>query len=89
MLDTGQAVSVQELAAKGNIDPSYLARHLRLAKLAPDIVEAVLVGEFSGGVDAGEVDGGFADGMGGAEGVVGVSGEGVSMVGWCFCTFHL
>ena len=44
MLDTGQVASVQELAAKENIDPSYLARHLRLAFLAPDIVEAVLFG---------------------------------------------
>ncbi|MEO5349770.1 MAG: hypothetical protein H7836_09000 [Magnetococcus sp. YQC-3] len=44
MLDTGQVASVQELAVKENIDPSYLARHLRLATLTLDIVEAVLFG---------------------------------------------
>jgi hypothetical protein len=45
MLDSGQVASVQELASKENIDPSYLARHLRLAFLAPDIVEGILFGE--------------------------------------------
>ncbi|MEO5350634.1 MAG: hypothetical protein H7836_13455 [Magnetococcus sp. YQC-3] len=45
--------SVQELAAKENIDPSYLARHLRLAFLAPDIVEAVLFGEHPEGLTLG------------------------------------
>ncbi len=44
MLNTGQAESVQDLAVKEKITPSYLARHLRLTALAPDIVEAILAG---------------------------------------------
>ncbi|MEO5351014.1 MAG: hypothetical protein H7836_15425 [Magnetococcus sp. YQC-3] len=55
MLDTGQVASVQELAVKENIDPSYLARHLRLAFLAPDIVEAVLFGEQPEGLTLGKL----------------------------------
>ncbi|MEO5351171.1 MAG: hypothetical protein H7836_16235 [Magnetococcus sp. YQC-3] len=55
MLDSGQVASVQELAVKENIDPSYLARHLRLAFLAPDIVEAVLFGEQPEGLTLGKL----------------------------------
>ena len=55
MLDTGQVASVQELAAKENVDPSYLARHLRLTFLAPDIVEAVLFGTCPEGLTVGDL----------------------------------
>ena len=55
MLDTGQVASVQELAAKENVDPSYLARHLRLTFLAPDIVEAVLFGTCPEGLTLGDL----------------------------------
>ena len=50
MLDTGQVASVQELALKENVDPSYLARHLRLTFLAPDIVEGILFGTYPDGL---------------------------------------
>ena len=55
MFDTGQITSVQELALKENVDPSYLARHLRLAFLAPDIVEAVLFGNCPEGLTLGDL----------------------------------
>ena len=44
MLDSGQVASVQDLAAKEKMTQSYMARHLRLTLLAPDIVEAILAG---------------------------------------------
>ena len=53
MLDAGQVASVQELAVKENVDPSYLARHLRLAFLAPDIVEGILFGTYPEGLTLG------------------------------------
>ena len=42
MLESGRYTSVAELAAAECINPSYLARVLRLTLLAPDLVEAVL-----------------------------------------------
>ena len=44
LLDTGQVASINELAKKQNVGPSYVGRHLRLTLLAPDIVEAILAG---------------------------------------------
>ncbi len=44
MMESGEAGSVKELADKEKIDPSYMARTLRLTLLAPDIVEAILDG---------------------------------------------
>ncbi|MEO5327568.1 MAG: hypothetical protein H7829_04925 [Magnetococcus sp. THC-1_WYH] len=44
MMESGEAGSVKELANKEKIDPSYMARTLRLTLLAPDIVEAILEG---------------------------------------------
>lgn len=44
LLESGQAASVQELAAREKTDPSYLTRTLRLTLLAPDLVEAILDG---------------------------------------------
>ena len=45
MLESGAFASVAELAAAERINPSYLARVLRLTLLAPDIVEAMLEGK--------------------------------------------
>lgn len=45
MLEGGSCASVAELAAAERINPSYLARVLRLTLVAPDLVEAVLAGK--------------------------------------------
>ena len=50
MLETGEFATVAELQSVKVIAPSYLARLLRLALLAPDIVEAVLDGRQGGQV---------------------------------------
>lgn len=44
MLDSGRCQTVRDLAEAENINPSYVARVLRLTLLAPDIVEAILDG---------------------------------------------
>jgi hypothetical protein len=44
MLDSGGFGSIEELAAAERINPSYLARVLRLTLLAPEIVESILDG---------------------------------------------
>ena len=44
LLDTGDYPTVQDLAEAEKINPSYIARILRLTLLAPDIVEAILDG---------------------------------------------
>src|SRR3954465_4670756 len=44
MLDEGRYASVSEMAAAQKIERGYLGRILRLALLAPDLVEAVLNG---------------------------------------------
>jgi len=44
MLDDGVYSSVSEIGDAGNISKSYVSRILRLALLAPDIVEAALEG---------------------------------------------
>lgn len=44
MLESGRFASVTELAEAEKINQSYLCRVLRLALLAPDIVEAILDG---------------------------------------------
>jgi hypothetical protein len=45
MLDSGEYGSIEELARAEKINPSYLARVLRLTLLAPDIVESILDGQ--------------------------------------------
>ena len=45
MIETGQAKSNSDLARKLKLDQSYIARTIRLASLAPDIVEAILDGQ--------------------------------------------
>jgi hypothetical protein len=44
MLDEGIYTSVSEIADAENISKSYVSRILRLALLAPDMVEAILAG---------------------------------------------
>ncbi len=44
MLESGEFVTIAELAEREGIAPSYMTRVLRLTLLAPDIVEAILVG---------------------------------------------
>ena len=44
MLESGAFLSMKDLAAQEGINPSYLARVLRLTLLAPDIIEAILAG---------------------------------------------
>lgn len=41
-LESGEYASITELAVAERINPSYLARVLRLTMLAPDVVEAIL-----------------------------------------------
>lgn len=50
MLENGKYGSITELAAAEKINRSYLCRVLRLALLAPDIVEAILDGRQPEGV---------------------------------------
>jgi|SRR5262245_49809193 len=47
MLEHGEYASVTELAAAGKINQSYVCRVLRLALLAPALVEAILDGRHS------------------------------------------
>lgn len=50
LLDTGRYATVQDLAGAERINPSYIARILRLTLLAPDIVEAILDGRQPAGI---------------------------------------
>jgi hypothetical protein len=50
MLDEGVYASVSDVGDAENISKSYVSRILRLALLAPDIVEAVLAGRTDQGV---------------------------------------
>jgi hypothetical protein len=45
MLDEGIYTSVSEIGDAENISKSYVSRILRLALLAPDIIEAILAGK--------------------------------------------
>ena len=45
LLDEGKFKSVSDLAREIGLDPSFAARLLRLTLLAPDIIEAILIGE--------------------------------------------
>ena len=44
MLESGEFTTINELAEREGIAPSYMTRLLRLTLLAPDIVEAILDG---------------------------------------------
>ncbi len=45
LLDEGKFKSVSDLAREIGLDPSFAARLPRLTLLAPDIVEAILMGD--------------------------------------------
>jgi hypothetical protein len=45
MLESGDYASIAELASAERINPSYLARVLRLTLLAPELVESILDGK--------------------------------------------
>ncbi|MSU90513.1 hypothetical protein GE300_12950 [Rhodobacteraceae bacterium 2CG4] len=45
LLESGEFATIAELAEHEGIAPSYMTRVLRLALLAPDIVEAILDGQ--------------------------------------------
>lgn len=45
MLDSGEFMTIAELANREGIAPSYMTRVLRFTLLAPDIVEAILAGQ--------------------------------------------
>ena len=45
MIETGQAKSNSDLARRLKLDQSYIARTIRLASLAPEIVESILNGQ--------------------------------------------
>ena len=50
MLDEGVYTSVSEIGDAENISKSYVSRILRLALLAPDIVDAIFAGRTDQGV---------------------------------------
>ncbi|SEO89238.1 hypothetical protein SAMN04490248_11543 [Salinihabitans flavidus] len=45
LLESGEFITIGELARREGIAPSYMTRVLRLTLLAPDIVEAILDGK--------------------------------------------
>ena len=59
MLESGAFTSVNELAGAERINPSYLARVLRLSLLAPDLVEAALDGQCSHAITLDHLMGSF------------------------------
>jgi len=50
LLDEGKFESISELAREVGLDVSFAARLMRLTLLAPDIVEAILMGEEPSGL---------------------------------------
>ena len=44
MLDTGEHVTIEDLAKAKGVNATYVSRVLRLTLLAPEIVEAILDG---------------------------------------------
>lgn len=45
MIESGEVESISALARRLKLDPSFVARTIRLAALAPDIIEAILDGQ--------------------------------------------
>ncbi|HOI55610.1 MAG TPA: hypothetical protein PLP01_10205 [Phycisphaerae bacterium] len=50
LLESGEVKSIGALATRFHVDHSYVARTIRLASLAPDIVEAIVRGDESEGL---------------------------------------
>jgi len=59
MLDSGEFATINELAEREGIAPSYMTRVLRLTLLAPDVVEAILDGRQGPEVTLGRLLEGF------------------------------
>lgn len=57
MIESGEVRSAGELARRLKLDRSFIARTLRLAALAPDVVEAVLRGDEPDGLSLGSLRG--------------------------------
>ena len=57
LLDDGVYASVSEIGDAENISKSYVSRILRLAMLAPDIVEAILAGQTDQGIMLEQLEG--------------------------------
>jgi len=45
MLESGEFVTIGDLASKEGIGPSYVTRVIRMTLLAPDIIEAIVEGQ--------------------------------------------
>ena len=71
LLDTGEAGSIDELARKYDVDRSYISRILQLTSLAPDIVEAILIGNEPSGMSLGTLQKGAPLGWDGQRGTMG------------------
>ena len=57
LLDGGACASVSEIGEAENISKSYLSRILRLALLAPHIVEVILAGQTDQGIMLEQLEG--------------------------------
>ena len=55
LLESGEANSISALATRFHVDHSYVARTLRLASLAPDIVESIVRGDEPDGLTLGRL----------------------------------
>lgn len=60
-LETGQVKSISDLAARLEVDGSYVTRILKLATLAPDIVEKLINGEEPDGLSLAKLTQGFPE----------------------------
>lgn len=69
MLESGEAATINDLANRERIAPSYLGRLLRLTFLAPDIVEAILEGAQDQSLTAETLRGGIPDDWGKQEAI--------------------
>ena len=66
LIDSGRFASVTELAEALGVDRSYVGRVMRLALLAPDIVDAIVDGREPSGLSLERLVKGMAGGVGGA-----------------------
>lgn len=55
LLESGEVASISALATRFDVDHSYVARTLRLASLAPDLVEAIVRGDEPEGLTLGRL----------------------------------
>ena len=54
-IESGDVKSISDLARLLRLDPSFVARTIRLAALAPDIIEGVLAGQEPDGLSLGRL----------------------------------